>query len=453
MKKLIACLCALVLSLSFAQAAVQYGYMNQDTDLRISPSADAIFLVTLSAGDQVSLSAQTTDASGALWYEVTHGASALKGYVPADTVDFVQAKKAPGAFDETPRGMKKLSGEDDYSVLDALGLMMPASCISDEEYDAYLIMAENPSKSDTQKITRMLSGLSYYSTEKQKKAGLNAALAEFQRMNSLPETGEYDVDTLACLFSDTARAADGTYPMLKTVWISSGSVSSKGGTSISYHLNNATDTAVDAFTFRVSMYNTYGEQYFFAETAVDHVTKMQQSEERYTIKANSYRKITLNVTDMMYITGFRMAVTSYHTTTGQTVRIPDDQLLWCAFGKGQTAGVEALVASPLTDAEKESAKAWSLGVSGAMIDAETAKKFSLREGYYIQEVSSGSAAEDAGLQVGDVLLAAGPYRIYGETTVRRVEANMMNGEIFDLIFLRGGQLYLTSIRKPGDISL
>jgi Do/DeqQ family serine protease len=100
-----------------------------------------------------------------------------------------------------------------------------------------------------------------------------------------------------------------------------------------------------------------------------------------------------------------------------------------------------------------------LGVSIQTIDSEIAKalEISVDSGALISLIEPGSAAEDAGLRVDDIIVAVNDEKISGASELRNTIGLMGSGEEIDVEFIRGDETLSTTAtlgeqRRVADVS-
>ena len=211
---------------------------------------------------------------------------------------------------------------------------------------------------------------------------------------------------------------------------------------------------MDAFDFDMRLYSTYGERFLLGSlsdkiTIMDEIKVFNASEERKTLSKNQEMTLSMTMGDY-YFAGCMVAIMAYHTESGQTVRIPEDQRHWYAFGKGVTAGYQPVLITDLTEEEQRLAAAWTLGISGVYVDPEIAKFYNAREGYLVTSMEPGSLADAAGLKAGDILLAIGDVRIFGDGSLDRAKASMAEGQTVTVLFYRNGKVWQTQLTWPSS---
>ncbi len=92
-----------------------------------------------------------------------------------------------------------------------------------------------------------------------------------------------------------------------------------------------------------------------------------------------------------------------------------------------------------------------LGVSVSNTDAESAAMFGLPTGAYIQSVESGGAADRAGIQAKDIVIALGEHTVSNVTDLTRALRNFKAGDVTTVKLIRSGReltLEITLDEKP-----
>ncbi len=94
-----------------------------------------------------------------------------------------------------------------------------------------------------------------------------------------------------------------------------------------------------------------------------------------------------------------------------------------------------------------------LGVMVSEMNAESAEYYGLPLGAYVQEVTPGYAAEAAGVQEKDIIVALGTYEVRGLNSLTRALRNFEPGETTTLTVFRSGEeivLTITLDEKPRE---
>ena len=463
-------LMSLILALCFLLAALpamaedpQIGYVNTETKVYMDASDKAMVDGTVELGTQVRIEEETlTDGVG--WYRVTFLANNKTGWLLADDVDLVIAKKAITSVQPSAAavGVTPVADEFPFPVLRTSGLVDPDTLPGAPDPSMYNLIEVGETSDMVPLIRDRLHELGYSLSAKGNKLTKEYAVAikQFQAKNGMEQDGICSPEFQARLFSAKALTKAKGTPLTKEdpMVITKGNVkaSSKGGGTITFTIRNKTGEKVDAFDFDMRLYSTYGERFLLGSlsdkvTIADEIKAFNQSEERKTLNKNQDMTLSMNMGDY-YFAGCMIAITAYHTVNGDTVRIPEDQQHWYAFGKGVTAGYQDTLVTPLTQTEQKLADAWSLGVSGVYVDPEIGKFYGAREGYMIGNMEPGSPADLAGLKAGDILLAIGDTRIFGGTTLDRAKAAMAEGQTVTVLFYRNGGVWQTQLTRPSTAS-
>ncbi len=466
MVKRLALLLAVMLAIpplmSVAEDA-QIGYINEDTKIYMDASEKAIVDGNASLGMQVRVEEEKA-SEGLDWYRVTFLANSHEGWVKADDVDLVIAKKpivAVAAPEVTPGGVQPVERESDFPVLTASGAIDPDLLPGAPKADQYRTLETGDAGEDVEAVIQRLYALGYLESGNAKKLMKThqSAIRQFQKNNGLTQDGVCSPELQAKLFSDNAlNKRKEKLGARDALLFSKGTVkaSNKGGGTITYTLKNTTASSIDAYNINMRLYNTYGERFLMGGavsdfTLADELTVLEHVEERATFRKNETISFAFEM-GSLYFAGVMIAVTAYHVQGGETVRIPEDQLHWFGFGKGVTEGYQDLLVTPLTDEETKLAGRWEIGVDGAYVDADIAKQYGVREGFLIQKMTPASMLDEAGLKAGDVLLAIGDIRIFGKTSIERALSRLDAGQDAVVLFLRNGVVYQTRLVTPGGIA-
>ncbi len=464
MKKLTALtliLCLLLTAMPILAEEVQIGYVNAETKVYMSASEKGVVDGTVDLGTQVRIEEELL-SEGQGWYRVTIIATEKSGWILADDIDLVIAKKAitrTSAADIPEGTVIKVTNEAAFPVLTVSGLVDPDTLPGAPDPSQYHLIELNQEDPMVPKIKARLNALGYEGGGSSNKLNnqFTGLIKNFQKKNDMAQDGICSAEFQALLFSSKARNIRGVVPENPDpIVITKGQVTanSKSGGRISISLQNKAGEKIDAFDFSLRLYSTYGERFLLGSlsdkiTVSDELTAFTWSEERDTIGKDNVRQMTMEMGDY-YFAGCMVAITAYHTESGQTVRIPDDELHWFAFGKGVPKDYQPRAVTPLTEQERKLAEAWDPGVKGAYVDPEIAAFYNMREGLMITGMTEGSAADLAGLQAGDVLLAIGDVRIFGATSLARASYNVDEGETVTVLFYRNGAVWQTQMTRPSD---
>lgn len=439
---------------------VQIGYVNAETNVYMSASEKGVVSGVVELGTQVRIEEELL-AEERGWYRVTILASGSTGWILADDIDLVIAKKAITRTEPASSSGKASEVPDEraFPVLTASGVVDPDTLPGAPDPSQYHLIEVDQEDDMVPLIKARLNELGFTGGSNNNKLNRNYAsmIKSFQKKNDMEQDGICSPEFQTRLFSQNAKNSKGVVPEPQDpIIITKGQVksNSKSEGTITFTVQNKTGEKVDAFDFSLRLYSTYGERFLFGSlsdriTLNDDLIAFEMTEERDTINKNGTLQLTLGMGDY-YFAGCMVAITAYHTESGTTVRIPDDEWHWFAFGKGVTAGYQARIVTPLTETEQRLASEWELGISGVRVDSEIAEFYGVREGFIIMSMSPDGLADLAGLQAGDVLLAIGDVRILGDTSLQRAKAAISEGTTVTVLFYRNGKVWQTQLTRPSD---
>ena len=282
MKKLVCLLLAALLAAgvipSFAEE-LQYGYCNEDTRLYMGASQKALSEGVAAKGTRLVVNGEQPDETGGFtWYQVTLEDSGKTGYILADDVDLVIAKKALKPVSEAPRTGEtvQVTNENAYPVLKASGQVDPLTLPGAMEAGKYSDIKAGDSGDAVKAVKTRLIALGFLTTAANNKYGKDMAkvIKQFQKANGLTEDGECTAALQAMLFSTAARDKTGAiYDAACPLKLSKGTVKANknGGGTISFTLKNSGSDKIDAFNYILRLYNTYGER-FTLRSLYDEIT-------------------------------------------------------------------------------------------------------------------------------------------------------------------------------------
>ena len=433
----------LTVALPASAEGEQIGYVNAETKIYMSASEKGVVDGTATLGTQVRIEEELL-ADDLGWYRVTILATGKTGWILADDIDLVIAKKAiTRTAPSTASGAAtQVASEYAFPVLKASGVVDPDTLPGAPNPSQYHLIELNQEDPLVPQIKARLNELGFSGGSNGNKLSnqFTGLIKSFQKKNDMEQDGVCSPEFQARLFSKNAKNSKGIVPEPQDpIVISKGQVktNSKGAGTISFTIQNKTGEKIDAFDFSLRLYSTYGERFLFGSvsdlvTIADELVFLDMSEERKTINKNGTLQLGLTMGDY-YFAGCMVAITAYHTESGKTIHIPDDEYHWYAFGKGD-----------------QLADAWDLGVTGVYVDSEIAEFYGTREGLMINAMTEGSPADLAGLQAGDVLLAIGDVRIFGQTSLARAKAAIGDGETVTILFFRNGAVWQTQLTRPSN---
>ena len=164
MKRILSLFLAALLALNtsaLCAAETQIGYINEDTKVYMDASEKAIVDGSAALGMQVRIEDETV-SEGTGWYKVTFLASSKTGWVKADDVDLVIAKKAITASAQAPAvqgGVRPVERESDFPVLNASGIVDPSTLPQGSASLQYRDLSVGDSGEDVLAVSEMLVAL------------------------------------------------------------------------------------------------------------------------------------------------------------------------------------------------------------------------------------------------------------------------------------------------------
>ena len=111
-----------------------------------------------------------------------------------------------------------------------------------------------------------------------------------------------------------------------------------------------------------------------------------------------------------------------------------------------TSTVETIVQDLITNGTVERTV---IGITGGTIPQNVLRHYDIPNGIYVSEVVEGSGADDAGIQVGDIITQLEGNEVYSVTDINAVKDQLQAGDKMHFTIFRDGQtLNVTVVLKP-----
>lgn len=103
------------------------------------------------------------------------------------------------------------------------------------------------------------------------------------------------------------------------------------------------------------------------------------------------------------------------------------------------ATAQPIIEQIITHGEIDGSRAAFLGIQGVEIGSDDAEKFGMPEGIYLAQVVPGSAADEAGLQIGDIITAFDGREIKTQDELTNLMSLYAAGDRMEITFMRTSQ--------------
>ena len=118
---------------------------------------------------------------------------------------------------------------------------------------------------------------------------------------------------------------------------------------------------------------------------------------------------------------------------------------------GCGAGESFMNTLPVTiTAEEKVNSRWEMGIVSRYVLPVYQQHYDLPQGAWLKSVRSGSPADFAGLEKGDIIIGVGDITILGDATLRKARASIAPGESAVVTFWREGKYYETELFRPEE---
>ena len=407
---------------------------------------------------------------GSSWLHIQGVGSIPSGYIAENLLEQIRPTVTVEVSEEEIRTRFLTVSFDPLADLEA---ETPFS-YTQEELDRYSTLKYGSKNDEVIALKERLYELEYYQNSENLYNPLYTRstadiIARFQRDAGLDDTGEADPLTQCMLFDErTPHKQTGPKESLymtskqQPMWIQRAETSSYDFYgSVQVAVRNQTGNNVSSFTLKVIPNSKDGEPMGWERSFGKEIVR------EYTIKDLSvppnytYSDFETNeeadweftwphhfvVAYQTYFSGAQIAISKYKAG-GRTFVIDDDQLVWVPVGKGVTDILMHTLPIEITPEERNFASGWELGAVTHYVWPVYRDYYSLPQGAYVESVSTYSAAEDAGLEPGDIIVGIDNITILGDATLRQARGRMQPGDIAELYYWRNGQYYRTELIRP-----
>ena len=435
-----------------------------EVNLRKTP--DGMILDEINAGEQLRAMAEVS-MDGELWLHVVTD-SGKKGYMLASfTRQIIPATLLEASEAEVRKKYPVLS----FDPLEDIRRMIPFT-YSDEELAPFRTLTPGDRGLDVLNLKKRLYEMGYFTkpNENQNYTESTAdVVKKFQYDAGLEVTGDADPWTQAMLYDERTPKRAGSKNELKylrnedqPLWFQRTDVTSWDFSgSIQLSLRNDSGARLTDFYLKIIPYYTDGSAAYMAETFEEEIEREYGVDEISIANGDSYSDFYTNdkfdegiwphhftVSRLVYFSGAQLAVSRYRSG-GQNVYVDDDQMVFVEAGCG--AGESFMNTLPVTiTAEEKANSRWEMGIVSRYVLPVYQQHYDLPQGAWLKSVRSGSPADFAGLEKGDIIIGVGDITILGDATLRKARGSILPGETAQVTFWRDGAYYVTEILRPEE---
>lgn len=435
-------------------------------NIRKKPDGDRI--TSLSTNTLLTVSGEI-EKDGKLWLHVS-SEDDYKGYMLAELTRQIQ----PAVLEVVDEAVVR----EKYPVLSCdpladLAAMEPFT-YTEEELAVYHTLRVGDREDDVLRLKRRLYETGYFVDENDNMNYTNST-AEVIRMVQkdcgLPVTGEADPHTQAMLFDERFTGKPGSDREIvyldnkfdAPLYIMQAEVTSYSFSgAIQLSLRNNSGAKLTRFGFKCIPYWSNGEPAGLAETFAEEIEREYTLGDLSVGVGRDYSDFYFNdkfdegywphhflIARQTYFAGAQLAISSYRSG-GYNVYVDDDQMIFVEAGKGAGESFIHTLPIEITQEEREEAAKWTMGVVTRYVLPVYQSYYNLPQGAWVKSVASGSPAQDAGLQAGDVIVGIGDITILGDATLRKARAAIQPGDTATLYFWRDGAYYVTELFRPKE---
>ena len=427
----------------------------------------------IAPGTQITAFSKIKSEDGTSWIHIRAGLHHKEGYVSADMLKQIRPVELLHVSEEEILMKYPVIS---YDPIEETRREIPFT-YTDEELSRYTLIQVGDKSEAVERIRERLFELGFY--RKRNSSALYTqstadVISAFQKVCGVEPTGDADPLTQALLFDERIGTIarenapkgisylDNREMPIYIQRVHVGSWDYHGA--IQVCVKNQTNSRLTAFGLNVIPYKTDGSLAEPAKTFAEEAIK-ECSIRNISVPAGlGYSDFEIEdeadfeyefphyfiVTEQEnYFSGAQLAV-KWYRVGGKTVHVDDDQLVFFPAGKlSSEMRIHTLPIQVSLSQQQEAAK-WSLGGETHYILPCWQEHYSLPQGSYILSLEEEGVLQDAGLQVGDVIVGIGEEPILGTSTLRKAKASIKAGQAETLVFWRDGQYYSTEIIRPED---
>lgn len=310
--------------------------------------------------------------------------------------------------------------------------MMPLSALAEGE-EGYIELSAGSSGSDVYELQRRLTELGYDTrgVDGSFGDGTKTAVLAFQASNGLEQTGVATPQTQALLFSDAAKTP--YVPLIDVTHVA------RDGDYFDVSFQNNTGETVDHIDFVFYTYDTSGNLYV-VDQALGLIWWMIDFDDPIAPGQTGSRRLH-NVFPLdSEVKSTAVGVSGYHTTAGIVYELSEEQMFLRHSDNSVTLPTDDSAPAQMTD--EDTARLPKLGIKYSLISPRLASLYPVSQaGLYINDITEGGLAEQAGLQTGDVIVAWNDEPALTVIILQKAMLRLLDGENVTVRYLRDNVEY------------
>lgn len=410
------------------------------------------------------------EVDGELWLHIEKGSSNREGYILASLLRQVRPLELLSVTEDEVRIKYPVLS---FDPIEDIKRQIPFT-YTEEELAQYSTLRVDDRSQAVLNLRRRLYELGYYAKANENTLYTESTadvIAIFQRDCGVEPTGEADPLTQALLFDERMLAREGSTQEVKylsnaaqPLYIQKSEVTSYSFFgSVQVSVKNQTNGKMTAFGLKIIPNMSDSSPADMADTFAEEIEREYTIDGLSVSKGNSYSDFATNdvfeeegiwphhfqVSRQIYFTGAQVAVCWYRSG-GRNVFVDDDQMVFVPVGNGTTDILMHTLPISISDEERALAAQWEMGIVARYVLPIYQVHYGLPQGAWLKSVNDGSPAQDAGLQVGDIIVGIDDMTILGDATLRKARAAISAGESVPLTFWRDGAYYETELVRPKE---